>query len=231
MKNNKKIIKFAILESDLIENPQSAKKYIPDWYKDAERFVGGKMKIVNGAGNHGLKMCMPFIDALTIGYIATLWTDIVVEQTQLGPRLQWRVGPDPLEKRPRTNQTLPTPPGHDDDHYAWKTIFNIETPPGYSILITHPLNRHDLPFTTLSGVVDSDMTMARGNLPFFLKSGFEGIIPAGTPLFQIIPFKRENWTSEEDKSILKKARENEFETMRRAFGWYKNFKWNRKSYE
>jgi hypothetical protein len=108
---------------------------------------------------------------------------------------------------------------------------HTQTPPGYSSLITHPLNRHDLPFITLSGLVDTDMTMARGNLPFFLKEGFEGVIPAGTPMFQIIPFKRENWQMEEDKSIMKIGLENEFLTKKSVYGWYKNNKWNKKLYE
>ena len=35
-----------------------------------------------------------------------------------------------------------------------------------------------------------------GLMPFFLKKGFEGIVPAGTPYVQIIPFKREDWEME-----------------------------------
>jgi hypothetical protein len=227
----KKQIKFASQGNKLIETPEPSKKHIPEWYRESERFIGGNLKINNGAGNHGIKMCMPFLDAMTSGYTALLWTDVIVEQTELGPRLQWRVSPDPIEKRPRLNKTLPTPAGHDEDHYAWKSIFNIQVPKGYSVLISHPFNRFDLPFTTLSGVVDADMTMARGNLPFFLKSGFEGIIPAGTPIYQILPYKREDWQSVKDSSIVEVAESNEFNAMRKAYGWYKDFKWHRKSYE
>lgn len=227
----KKQIKFAVQGNKLIETPEPSKKHIPVWYRESERFIGGKLKINNGVGNHGLKMCVPFLDAMTSGYTALLWTDVVVEQTELGPRLQWRSMPEPLEKRPRLNKTLPTPAGHDEDHYAWKSQFNVQVPKGYSILISHPFNRFDLPFTTLSGVVDADMTMARGNLPFFLKSGFEGIIPAGTPIYQILPYKREDWQSVKDISIVEVAESNEFNAMRKAYGWYKDFKWHRKSYE
>jgi hypothetical protein len=228
---NKKI-KFSVPEYDFIETPSPAKQHIPDWYRDSERFIGGKFKISqNGASNHGLKLCVPFLDAMTSGYMATLWTDVVVEQTELGPTLRWRMGPDPIEQRPRINKTLPTPAGHDDTSYAWKSLFNIQTPKGYSVLITHPLNRSDLPFTTLSGIADSDKTLARGKLPFFLKSGFEGIIPVGTPMYQIIPIKREGWVGEDDKSIEHEGLKNEIKTSRHAYGWYKKFKWDRKSYE
>jgi hypothetical protein len=231
MKINKKIIRFNVPDTEFIDGLQPAKSFIPDWYRESERFAGGKMKIVNGSANHAVKLCMPFLDSLTSGYIFTLWTDVVVEQTDLGPKLQWRSGPDPIEQRPRINDKLPTPAGHHDNHYAWRTIFQFETPPGYSAIITHPFNRFDLPFTTLTGIADSDASVGRGNLPFYLKKDFEGIIPAGTPILQVIPFKREDWISEKDDSIYSNARENELGTMRRASGWYKNFKWKRKSYE
>jgi hypothetical protein len=233
MKINKKIIKFSTPSenADIIDLPSSAKKFVPDWYRQSERFQGGKLKIVDGAGNHALKSCVPFLDGLISGYMATLWTDLYVEQTPAGTVMQWRVGPDPASRRNNINPTLPIPHGHEETHYAWRSIFNIETPKGYSCLITHPLNRFDLPFTTLSGVVDTDGVLARGNVPFFLKKDFEGIIPMGTPIFQIIPFKRENWASEKDEALNKKGAENEYNTSRHAYGWYKNFKWNKKSYE
>ena len=50
-------------------------------------------------------------------------------------------------------------------------------------------------------------------------------------MFQIIPFKRENWQMEEDNSIMKIGFENEFLTKKSVYGWYKNNKWHRKSYE
>lgn len=230
-KKNK--IKFAIPDFDYAEKPTPAKQQVPDWYKNADRFFGndGKIKVTEGQGNHGLKLCTPFLDAMTAGYTANLWVDILVEQTPLGPKLGWRSGPDPADRREKKNKTIPTPAGHHDIHFTWKDIMHTQTPPGYSCLITHPLNRHDLPFTTLSGIVDTDMTMARGNLPFFLKEGFEGVISAGTPMFQIIPFKRENWQMEEDNSIMKIGFENEFLTKKSVYGWYKNNKWHRKSYE
>ena len=35
-------------------------------------------------------------------------------------------------------------------------LWTIEAPEGYALLFTHPVNRFDLPFTTLSGLVDCD---------------------------------------------------------------------------
>jgi hypothetical protein len=49
-------------------------------------------------------------------------------------------------------------------------------------------------FTIMPGVVDTDEYYAPVNFPFVLKDPkFEGLIPQGTPLAQVIPFKRESY--------------------------------------
>jgi hypothetical protein len=44
--------------------------------------------------------------------------------------------------------------------------------------------------------VDTDVLETHANSPFVIEENFEGIIPKGTPMFQVIPFKRENWEME-----------------------------------
>mgnify|MGYP000079237726 FL=1 len=41
--------------------------------------------------------------------------------------------------------------------------------------------------------MDSDKISVNGNVPFFLKEGFYGLIPEGTPYAQVIPVKRKLW--------------------------------------
>ena len=50
-------------------------------------------------------------------------------------------------------------PFFDEDQFIIKfnNFSTIELPPGYSLLVTHPINREDLPFTTLTGLVDVDL--------------------------------------------------------------------------
>ena len=68
------------------------------------------------------------------------------------------------------------------------------------------------------------------NLPFFLKEGFEGIIPKGTPIAQIMPFKREPWNSEkEDLNPLTKYQINNLKSVVQRS--YKNRFWSKKTYE
>jgi len=77
-------------------------------------------------------------------------------------------------------------------------FWTIESPPGYSLLITHPVNRHDLPFTTLTGLVDCDLYKDNFiNFPAHWRDlAFSGVLPKGTPLAQCIPVKREFWTGQ-----------------------------------
>jgi len=63
-------------------------------------------------------------------------------------------------------------------------------------LFTHPVNRTDLPFTTLTGLVDCDNFHDTPlNFPArWHDAGFNGVLPKGTPVAQCLPVKREYWT-------------------------------------
>lgn len=231
-----KKIRFFNSNYELIDIPKPSKKFIPEWYKEAKRFYpDNNLRFVQGSPNLALKMCMPFLDGLTSGYIAVTYCDILVTKTELGIKLEWRDTssiPQPISERPKSvANTIPIPAGHSDQHFAWHNIYQIKLPEGYSCFIGHPLNRFDLPFTTLSAVVDADYGMQQGNVPFFMKSDFEGIIPSGTPMFQIIPFKRDNWISEKDPSLNDLDKRHEFFNLRKMYGYYKDTFWNRKQYD
>ena len=57
------------------------KLVVPQWYKSLDRFMGGKPSYDSGSLNVGLKLCMPFLDSLTIGYSVPLIVDLFVKQT------------------------------------------------------------------------------------------------------------------------------------------------------
>jgi hypothetical protein len=124
----------------------------------------------------------------------------------------------------------PVPHGHSPTSFRWSIDWKIKTPNGYSVWITQPSHRFDLPFTTLNGFVDTDKLPNRLFLPFFILDGFEGIIKEGTPIAQVIPLKREQWTSEKEAYSEK----NEFvfnNIMKTNFiRSYKNKFWTKKEY-
>jgi len=76
-------------------------------------------------------------------------------------------------------------------------LWTIEAPTGYSLLFTHPANRFDLPFTTLTGLVDCDRYQDAGiHFPArWHDANFNGVLPKGTPVAQCFPVKRENWVA------------------------------------
>jgi hypothetical protein len=233
MIKKEKIILFASSENE-VDVPKPSKRYLPSWYIKSEQFIGGKPKIIEGRKtSKAVKSCFPFLDSLTSGYIVELHTDIEVTQTVDGPSFKWPTQLSPLTQRDSESAKLvPVPLGCGSAHLIWTPKFIFKTPPGYSTLITHPLNRHDLPFVTLSGVVDSDKGIQLGNYPFFLAKNFEGIIEAGTPIMQLLPFKRENWDSKEDASLVESTKKISFLSHRKiAGGYYRDNVRAQKSYK
>ena len=75
----------------------------------------------------------------------------------------------------------------------WLNPWSIKTPRGYSTFFMQPVHRESV-FTIMPGIVDTDKYTAPVNFPFVLNdANFEGLIPAGTPITQAIPFKRDKW--------------------------------------
>lgn len=232
--NGSKTIRFG-LEKELYIDLVPRSKNIPKWYKDAESWTGGddKPHIENYSSNRGVKLCVPFLDSLRSGYDIPLWTDIQVEDDgHGGKKISWMHVPDPVYLRdPNNNKTIPTPTGHvSDAPMTWVLPFYIKTPPGYSCIISHPINRFDLPFTTYTGIVDTDTTLYPGFAPFYLKSDFTGIIKRGTPIMTVFPFKRDNWKSERDDSIIKEGLKQKFESAAVLSGFYKKNIWKKKEF-
>lgn len=217
--------------------PMPAVRNVPEWYKSLAKFDKSNDDITLGVKNNigadgamvATKMCMPFFDALTGGYHYVLEDDVHVDMDETGkPILSWDGDVMMVDKRPTIE--LPVPDNCHPIHYGWRMNWYYETPPGYSVLITHPMNRYDLPFYTMSGIVESDIWGLPVFTAFFLKRNFIGTIKKGTPIFQIIPFKREDWelveveTDEElDKHEL--MAENR---RSRLYGYYKQTAWRRK---
>jgi len=217
------------------EIPKSAKKYIPEWYRKSETFSMGKMIDINGKNTKTIKSCMPFFDSLTSGYIYESPMDIYIEWDSHGyPVIRWALDHVELmaSRTPESMQLFPAPEGYFPEAITFKHPVYIKTPPGYSVIMTHPFNRFDSPFLFLTAIVDTDkMTMFPGNYPVYIKKGFTGLVPKGTPLFQIIPFKREPWQSEKNEKILEEGAMANLNSGSWFLGWYKKNIWAKKQYD
>jgi hypothetical protein len=227
-KKNTNTLKFSKNYDDFLD-VVPMKKMIPQWYKNAPSKIIGN-DVWNS--NNG-KSCMPFLDSFTTGYAILLPADLIIDPQQNEQiRFAWSNGQILIVKHrgAESMPTLPIPEEYNQNHYIWQLPCALEAPKGYSLLITHPLNRFDLPFTTLTGVVD-DFKMPPGRFPVLFKNNFSGILPAGTPIAQIIPFKREDWKIEEDKQLFHDADTVGRKARNVLSGFYKNNYWHKKNYD
>jgi len=224
---------------------------MPEWYKDSpifiknkkdisdeSEFVTNKQGISSRETNHTIKKCMPVFDTLSSGYILKIPSDITVYQSKINPG----------DKEYKTHFAWTDPgavSGHDIQqvegypHLGVHTIglpkflnpWIVKTPPGYSCLFTTPMHR-GVPFTIMPGIVDTDTFDHPVNFPFEMnEKGFEGVLKAGTPMVQVIPFKRDEFVSEvylydseykEKYPDSKINTENFSESYKKKF-WHKKF--------
>jgi hypothetical protein len=178
---------------DDLEQPQPASKFIPDWYKNMESYIDGNKKPNGDASTNGtIKRCMPVFDAIIAGYVIVLPADVYVSIKNGEQYFEWSnfnlVSFHPITQAPEHPNRKP---------YAypkWNNPWCVKTPKGYSTMFIQPMHRESV-FTILPGIVDTDEYYAPVNFPMVINDPeFEGLIPKGTPIAQVIPFKRESWT-------------------------------------
>lgn len=228
--------------------PIPAKNVIPLWYRDGESFVNKKDNSLEIESEEdrtpGMKSCIPFLDAITSGYVLTTWTDIEITENHLGKISFQYIKKDKNglwvkdttdwnmigERQGSLGHTIPKPHEFSHNHMIWRSIWGMRLPRGWSMLATHPLNQYHLPFFSLSAIMDSDRWAPHGNMPFFIQKGWTGIIEKGTPYIQLIPIKRSKWIS------LNKKMDSEAKFMARKarsvpYGFYRSNLWVPKSYK
>ena len=208
MKKSKEIEFIAVdeLSLEVFDKPQKTGNLLPEWYKKTDKYTDGKISLAdNGNPNSTIKACMPVFDMITAGYTITLPADVYFETDGT---VKWSTDLiTAVESHPKIQfPELDAPDGYRKD-IALKFIqpWIIKTPPGYSTMFIHPTYRPDLPFYTLPAIVDTDKHPIMVNFPFFIKEGFTGLIPYGTPIVQMIPFKRDSWKSKFSFSTVRQA--------------------------
>jgi hypothetical protein len=243
MKNKKIIFEAAELHAELLlEGPTPAINHIPKWFKDQKIFSNSKNTVdlleaeKTIKNTYTYKLCVPVTDSISSGYIVTTPADILVknvgENNQYTPQIEWKTNfPLADTQGYEAVGNYPTPTGFNSMPFRWNHDWKIITPSGYSILFMHPIHRHDLPFFTLSGIVDTDMNPNKIHFPFFIKENFEGLIKEGTPIVQFLPFKRDNWKSEKKSFSIKSNIFYQNATKINYLRTYKNKFWTKKKYE
>ncbi|MDN5000762.1 DUF6065 family protein [Bradyrhizobium sp. GCM10027634] len=202
MSEDKLTIKFRCPRAleGLLPNPVPASLGLPGWLKAMPTKA---FSALNLQEEQTVKRCPPFVDAMTSGFLIPLICDLRVEDGQITWDNDLPTGEINFPRSPISfhdpGQVTGTPL-FDEDRFVVKfhNLWTIEAPAGYALYFTHPINRFDLPFTTLSGIVDCDRYIDNWiHFPAnWHDTNFHGVLPKGTPIAQCIPVRRESWTSE-----------------------------------
>lgn len=222
--------------------PIPAGKIVPDWFKQAKKYGMGNCPIHtldngNNTTNLTVKQCVPFLDTLTAGYFILSWCDIFVKTLpeENDVQFKWTTQMEvPINTHDKSQiQTMPIADNLVGGiAFKFNTPWFIETPPGYSVLITHPWNRFEERWEIFTGIIDTDSYQGQINFPFIWKDKhFEGTIPAGTPIAQVIPFKREDWEMELSNEVPEKYKGNLDKLVNRFENVYRNDWWKKKKYK
>jgi hypothetical protein len=200
---------------------------------------------------------MPFLDALTSGYLLKMPQDLHIRHNvdatdrnnnKIKDSFQTYAMFDQgqilrakginLNSGNDSHQTLQlegSPLVEKNKNLPFYKILNpwkIKTPKGYSCLFVPPLNNCDDRFSIISGIVDTDTFPNEINFPIVLNGDkypiLETTIYRGTPYVQIIPFKRESW-----KMTLKASKQKDIIASNLFYGltlirYYKDKYWNKK---
>lgn len=182
--------------NDLLPRPLPAKAALPEWLK---RMPATAEQPDLGLALRTVKQCPPFLDAMGSGFIIPLAVAVRVENGQFA--WDWNPPPDHLGDYSRAplsfhfSEQAQGSPLYDPERVFIKfnNFWTIELPPGWSLLVTHPFNREDLPFRTLSGLVDADL-YGDNFIQFparWLDANFNGVLERGTPIAQCLPVLRQ----------------------------------------
>lgn len=229
-------IYFEQIRPDLdIPKPSPSVYASPDWWKNMERYTMHKFRRIGTAKN-----CPGISDIMYSGYTFFSPADIYVDAT--GPYIKYDfenfgllnhekhsfIMGGHIRKQTEGYEALED---YHQDIVKIQTFWGIKTEKGYSTLYAHPWHRMELPFFTSPAIVDTDNFPTKSHYNFYFKKDFKGVIPKGTPLLQIFPFKREEWESE----IVESFEENEndvYSNLRRISpNPYKRLYWERKKYK
>jgi len=175
----------------VIPNPDRAIKFAPSYYKQT------KPQSSESPKTGTVKRCVPFLDALSAGFIIPMWCDVYVVarggefhidfppnyplKDTFGTHSEKQFTGHPLQNKPYGKIPM-----------KWMSPWIVETETNVSCMFVSPLNHIETRFKLLDGVVDTDTYYNNINFPFLWTGGDgEFFIAKGTPLVQVIPFRRE----------------------------------------
>jgi hypothetical protein len=237
----KQVIKFEAKDEyawEVVPRPYPATQAVPDWWKAMTPYSktidnpeGNRLIVRDRVSNAGPKKCVPMLDALTSGYIIPLWSDVQVKNEDKNKLITWRVMQSVFEEHGNQAREVQTPIGYNPQVFKFMNKWRIITPKGYSCLFIQPFGYRQTGVQAIPAIIDTDKNDLEILQPVWFTNEFEGILEKGTPMMQVIPFKRSDWKAE--YSYLKDGEYQKSED--KSFGstivnhYMKNI-WSKKTY-
>jgi hypothetical protein len=203
----KQIIKFQARDEygwEVAPRPYPATQAIPNWWKAMTPYSkspdnpkGSKLIVRELLSNASPKKCVPMLDALTSGYIIPLWSDVQISNEGDNKLVTWRVTEPVFQIHGMQTRTdVEAPNGYNPQVFKFLNKWNIITPKGYSCLLVQPFGYRKTGVQAVPAVIDTDRSNLEILPPVWFENDFEDILEKGTPLVQVIPFKRSDWKAE-----------------------------------
>lgn len=195
---------------DIIPEPKSAVKHLPEWFKRISPYTTAKDQNTE-TDLMTVKKCFPMIDAMSYGFIMPLMGDVHVRTNHNNTKMLCRAHKTtsyPVVEFHHVDQVN----GHNgvikNGGHPIKFINHwiIKTAPGWSTLFIPPVNHFDSPFRCLSGLVDTDKYPKEVNFPaIWLTPDYDDHLYAGMPLVTAIPVKRDTFDKKPKVRKIKKS--------------------------
>lgn len=219
----------------VIPEPVPAHKELPDWYKNTPLEAEGNPNERERLQQSTVKACMPFLEAMKIGWIFKSPADVEVVIKEGGDKFRTR------SKLPQKVMSSFSKRQVGEDMFPangpllkFNNFWRAKAPEGYSMLMMPPMNRPGVmqqPFVSWSGIISIDEYKGQLNSPvLWTDQTFEGVIPQGTPLSQVIFFKRDGIASnaevrqETEEEALELRRQGNRKKAQQRY--YRNEQWH-----
>lgn len=221
------MIEFICAPEDhgVIAKPVPASEVLPDWFRKLPPV--NREHLQTQDSGQTVKRCMPFLDVMGIGWIIPLAVNVRLEVTDDGEVLNSGWDFDKAMVSNHSAYQLAGHPRQPRPTCKFHNYWTIKTPPGWSCLFLPPINRPNTLFEVYSGIVDTDGYHTYVNFPF-VSLAPEGAysLAKGTPMVQVIPFRRDGIATE----ALIRAETKEDQALRLKIdrniisgpGWYRD---------
>ncbi|MEO7335404.1 MAG: hypothetical protein ABIV63_02390 [Caldimonas sp.] len=180
---------------DLLPRPVAAREALPEWLRGLPPRVHSA---VHQRDIRTVKQCPPFVDAMMHGFVMPLPCDVEVRDGRFS--WSWSLPPLSASRHPRAplsfhvpEQIAGTPLEHaQQSALKFNSFWTVELEPGWSLMAVHPINRDDLPFRLVTGLVEADTFHQVGiNFPaVWTDKSFSGTLNRGTPIAQCFAVPR-----------------------------------------